>query len=188
MGREKFEQVLRERQQRAHKPDWESQKREWLEALDQLYSVIEGYLSKYIESGEVTVNRDRKELTEEFIGTYSVEREIVSFANERIVLDPIGTLIVGSFGRVDARGSAGTAKLVWIPVSATHPRTQGSTSITAEERRRNEQAPEEADRMFKTETRTWKIATEPPNITYLELTEETFFDLVVELLGDTAPF
>jgi hypothetical protein len=33
-----------------------------------------------------------------------------------------------------------------------------------------------------------KIATEPPNITYIELTEETLFDLMVELLGGTEPF
>jgi hypothetical protein len=180
MGRQQFEELLRERRQKSQSKDRASQRTRWVASVAELYTQVEAYLRRYTESGEITVSRQSKEITEEYLGAYSVEQQIIAIGNEHIVLDPIGAMIVGAFGRVDAKGTAGHAQLLLVRRSVTHPRLEPAEA--------DQQSDRSALTGDETDELTWKIATEPPNITYIELTEETFFDLMVELLGGTAPF
>ncbi len=188
MGKRDFERILDQKQKKSESIDWEKKKNEWIESVSTLYKFVDECLDPYLQAGKVQIRREKKSLTEEYIGTYSIEKLIIGIGENTIVLEPIGTLIVGAFGRVDSRSNLGTATLVLVPETSTGPRIEVSVSTTKEERQRLEEARKKAEVERKAEQKVWKVATEPPNISYLELTEDRFFDIMVELLGDGATF
>ena len=68
-------------------------------------------------------------VTEEHIGSYRIETLVIKVGDDRVVLTPVGTLILGSYGRVDIKGSAAEGMLVadgdwnWSIVNRTPKRT-----------------------------------------------------------------
>lgn len=188
MGKKDFERILEHKQKKGESIDWEKQKREWLDSVSRLYKFVDQCLGSYLQAGKVQVRREQKSITEEFIGTYQIEKSVIEVGGDIIVLEPIGTLIVGAFGRVDVRSNLGTVTLVLVPETSTGPRIEVSVFTTEKERQRPEEARKKSEEQRKVEQKVWKVATEPPNISYLELTEDRFFDIMVELLGGDATF
>jgi len=87
--------------------DWNKERDEWLAHLDALYKKIEELLGDYVKSGQILLRYQDVQLNEEDIGTYSARRLIIKIGGKEIVLDPIGTLLIGTKGRVDVTGPAG---------------------------------------------------------------------------------
>src|SRR6266705_916269 len=81
--------------------DWTRERDEWLGSLGELYKKIEAFLAKYIEAGEITIERRDITLNEENIGSYAACRMILKIGRQEITLTPIGTLLVAAKGRVD---------------------------------------------------------------------------------------
>lgn len=177
MGKKDFDRMLDQKQKKDQSIDWKRLKSDWIDYVSQLYNFVEKCLESYIQTGKVQVRREHKSITEESIGTYRIEKAAIEIGNDTIVLEPIGILIIGAFGRVDIKSLLGTATLVLVPDVSTKPRIGVSVYGLEEERERTE-----------AEQKVWKISTEPPNISYLELTEDRFFDIIVELLGGEATF
>ncbi len=178
MGKKEFEKILDQRHKASESIDWEKRKNEWIDSVYRLYNFVDACLDSYKKAGKVQVKREQKTITEEFIGTYYIKKSVIEIGDDTIVIEPIGTLIIGSFGRVDVRSNLGMATLVLVPETLTRPRIEVSVFTTEEERNN-------AKDKRKAEQNVWKIATEPPSISYLELTEDRFFDIMVELLGAT---
>lgn len=187
MGRADFDKILDEQRNEAKNYDWDSRKQEWLSAVQRLYDQVTSYLYDYIQDGRVTLDRTPKTLQEQLIGTYETEKLIVVVDDTRIEFDPVGTFIVGAHGRVDVHSNSGKATLVLVPESITGVAVHIASSTT-EEDRKNPRSPSNEVRNTATESKFWKIATEPPEVRYIPLDEEMFFDLMVELLGGSTSF
>lgn len=116
----KLTEFLEKKQKRAKagdQIDWDDRRNKYLEAVNQLYRAIEGELAELTARGTLTLRRRSKDLTENYIGTYSVDDLILIIGNEQVRFSPRGRNIVGASGRVDVVGERGEATLILSPDS-----------------------------------------------------------------------
>lgn len=159
--------------------DWNTEKQEWLDYLDKLYADIEVYLKEYIEAGAISLKMSPIELNEENLGTYEAPRLFINIGPQQISLTPVGTLLIGTKGRVDVEGSSGTARLLLVDKNSTSPRVVSHVKF-------RDRAPSSSAAGDVVETPrmidwTWKIVTKPPAINFIELTKETLFEVLMEV-------
>jgi hypothetical protein len=143
--------------------NWAQRRDDWLRRLKELYGSVEEFLSGYVEGGTIKISYRDITLNEENIGEYSARQMVLDIGRQQVVLTPIGTILIGTKGRVDIAGAGGKARLVLADRTTTAPQI---AALAKEE--------ESLDL-------TWKIATSPPNVSYVELTQDTLFDLVMEV-------
>lgn len=96
------------------KVDWQSRKIKWLSSVENLYETVDNIIVKnFKESGfKVTANKEKIRLYEEYIGSYEIDNYIIEANNILIKFFPVGTIIIGAFGRVNMLLPNDTVKLV----------------------------------------------------------------------------
>ena len=109
--------------------DWNKERDAWLEHLDALYKKIEELLGDYVKSGQILLRYQEVQLNEEDIGTYSARRLIIKIGGKEIVLEPIGTQLIGTKGRVDVTGPAGSTRIMLVDKEAARPRVRVTVQI-----------------------------------------------------------
>jgi len=92
--------------------DWDDRRDKYLAAVDSLYHEIETILAEPIAQKRVTLQRRPKQLTESYIGTYSVNDLILLIGNEQVRFSPFGRNVAGATGRVDVVGERAEATLL----------------------------------------------------------------------------
>lgn len=171
------------RQQRSASVDtavnWTKERDEWLAHLQKLYDCIGEYLDEYIKSGAIELHEATIELNEENIGAYTAKRLTIVIGPQKILLTPIGTLLIGSKGRVDVEGSAGNSRLVLINKNITHPSQMIRVTVTTIQPGRSP-TPPPAPPPEKIEW-AWKIVSRPPAMQFIDLNKETFFQMLMEV-------
>jgi hypothetical protein len=98
--------------------DWDERRNTYLAAVDDLYEQIETLLAEPIQQKAVELQRRSKQLTENYIGTYSVNDLILVIGGEQVRFSPRGRNIAGAAGRVDVVGERGEAALFVLPDSS----------------------------------------------------------------------
>ncbi len=94
--------------------DWDKRREDWIRSLNNLYSRMEQYLEKYLKADQIQVTREEIEISEEFLGSYVVEKLTFQIGNEKVVAQPIGRNVIGASGRVDLIGVRGRVRLVLL--------------------------------------------------------------------------
>jgi hypothetical protein len=102
--------------------DPKEQLQEWRHYLDVLYKQIEIYMAVYVAGGAADIRFENIELNEEFSGPYTVQQMLLQIGRSSITFKPIGTMLIGSKGRVDVHGPRGTARLALVNKNVTHAR------------------------------------------------------------------
>ncbi|HEY5316219.1 MAG TPA: hypothetical protein VIK18_27065 [Pirellulales bacterium] len=97
--------------------DWDERRDHYLAGVDDLYRQIEQILAEPVEQKIVVLQRRPKQLTENYIGTYSAQDLILAVGDEQVRFSPRGRNIVGAAGRVDVVGERGEAILILQPDS-----------------------------------------------------------------------
>src|SRR4051794_9429171 len=92
--------------------DWDDRRDKYIAGVRVLYDQIKAMLAEPINQKTVTVSEREKPLTENYIGTYSVDDLIVLIGDEQIRFSPRGRNIAGAAGRVDVIGENGEAVLL----------------------------------------------------------------------------
>jgi len=92
--------------------DWEARRQWWIARIDNLFIEIEQWLEPLRD--DVVVVREYLEVEEEYLGKYNVEKMIISVGEEKVELLPFGTIVIGSYGRVDLVGDNGMIMLVLL--------------------------------------------------------------------------
>jgi len=157
----------------AERVDWAKERDDWLGHLKRLYDQTESFLAEYIKSGEIKVHYRDIELNEENIGAYRAPEMILRIGRQEITMTPVGTLLIGAKGRVDVVGPAGRTRLILADSEANGPVRKVPVSIGTPG-----PAPKAAPKEIKWK---WKIATSPPTIQYIELTQESLFQALMEV-------
>jgi hypothetical protein len=156
--------------------DWGKERDEWIAHLNALYARIESLLNKYVSSGQIRFGYRIIELTEEHIGSYSATQMTVGIGRQEVLLVPIGTLLIGTKGRVDVIGPAGRAEILLVdrwasgPASLIHVSVGVGGKLPA--------APRESPQNIEWE---WKIVTRPPERRFVEITQQSLFQLIMEV-------
>jgi hypothetical protein len=155
--------------------DWGKERDEWLGYLKELYHQTELFLKEYTKTGEIKLTYRKIELNEENIGSYNAHQAILKIGRQEITMTPVGTLLIGAKGRVEVVGPAGRARLVLVDSEASRPRIKVNVSIG---RKSEPTAAEAAPKKIKW---AWKIATSPPSVRYIELSQESLFRMLMEV-------
>uniref|UniRef100_Q07QK4 Uncharacterized protein n=1 Tax=Rhodopseudomonas palustris (strain BisA53) TaxID=316055 RepID=Q07QK4_RHOP5 len=137
--------------------------KEWLDRLAALFSQIDEFLKEYVTIGSIKTERGEIKIAEEFSGPYIAPKMTIRIGLEEIKLVPIGTMLIGSKGRVDIVGRAGSSRLVLVNKRGSRPSP----------------APKKpADEPVEW---VWKIASRPPVMTLVDFNKETFFQILLEV-------
>ena len=86
----------------------------WRDDITRLYHDIETYLQTYIESKQIKVNRRTIPITEDALGTYTVEALTLKIGDEEIDVRPFATMLFGAFGRVDLSGRRKKVRILFV--------------------------------------------------------------------------
>jgi hypothetical protein len=161
--------------------DPKQQLREWLEYLNALYAQVGGYLHAYVENGTAKIALRDIKLNEEFAGDYIAPELILTIGRSTVTFTPIGTMLIGFKGRVDVQGPLGTARLALVNKTVTHARQL--IQVTVKVMHRDDALPAPPPAPTEQDIRqiewTWKISAPPPEMTFIELTQDTFFDMIL---------
>ena len=156
--------------------DWDGERKQWLDYLDKLYKRVESLLHKYISSGQIQLGYRTVELNEENIGSYAAKQMVLKIGPKSVVLEPIGTLLLGSKGRVDIVGPAGKAQLLLVDSKASGPSSLIHVTVGVDWKLPS--APTKSKREIEWE---WKIVTRPPERTFIKITQQSLFQLIMEV-------
>lgn len=155
--------------------DWNEEKKRWLKAVNEFYEKILVYLKPY--EGRVQSEKKEVSMYEENIGEYKVKQLFLDILGDRVVFEPIGTLIIGAYGRIDMSGRKGKVRFVLVDKNSDGPKVIArifpGDKIPAETQEASKKEPE----------LDWKIATEPPKIKYIPLNAEIFADYLFGVMN-----
>jgi hypothetical protein len=157
--------------------DWTAQRDEWLKHLNELYALIEGFLSEYVHAKQVLIEYKNVTLVEEYIGQYSARQMTIRIGRKEIRLQPLGTLLIGTKGRVDAIGPLGQVPILLLNSEARSLRDmiKVSVSIAGGPPSRPISPPKTSINWA------WRIVSKPPERKIIELNKDTFLNLLTEL-------
>jgi len=173
-----FDEFVKSQQADAHSDvDWNAIRDEWLRRLDELYGQIRAFLNDYVKAGEIQLQLSPITLSEENIGSYTAPELTLKIGRKQVKFRPIGTLMIGTRGRVDVIGPGITeARLVLINKKFTRASDMIRLSIDFAGKLptppRND--PSKIDQA-------WKIVTRLPERRFIELTQETLFKMIMEV-------
>src|SRR5260370_37560243 len=94
----------------------------WLRSLTDLHKKVESYLQKWIEAGGIEIQYRQIALNEEFCGAYEAPMMLIGIGTKQVELRPIGTMLIGSRGRVDVIGTSGRGMISLLNKNATSAR------------------------------------------------------------------
>ncbi|MBO9570944.1 MAG: hypothetical protein J7497_01850 [Chitinophagaceae bacterium] len=99
-----FEEFLKKNQNKNKDFDAELRKDKWVKSVDSLFDNVEKWLQPFFEQKLMSARRKEFQLTEDFIGYYQTERMELFVGSQILTLKPVGTLVIGSLGRIDFIG------------------------------------------------------------------------------------
>lgn len=178
MSKKDFESMLDKHDavQKKSEIDWDAQKNEWIDFIEQFYSSIEEWIKPYVDLHKLTYEYKKISLSEENIGTYDVDVMNINFAGQQVKIEPIGTLLIGTKGRIDMEGARGRVQFILADKDSKGMKVNVSISIDGESKKEQQ----------KTETPnwTWKIVLrDSRRISYEDFTEENFFNGLMEIIN-----
>lgn len=153
--------------------DWERMRDEWLSDLDTLYRQIPGFLREYTKAGSISYKFAQIELTEENIGKYSARRMDIKIGRQLVSLVPVGTLLIGSKGRVDAVGSGGRAQILLVDKRARSAADLVKVTVSM----KDALPPSRKGPIFWA----WKIVTDAAPKRFVDLDKDTFLALLMKI-------
>lgn len=181
MSKQDFDAFINQTTKKQDDPiiDWDKKREEWLKYLSEFYKLIENFLEEYKNSKKLSYWFPEKDIFEEYIGRYSVKVMDIQLGEHKVSLEPIGTNLIGADGRVDLIGVNGTVKFVLVNKNYLAPPNIKVTISVEGEQKSEEQQINQAEQL----ELTWKIATPPPRIKYIDLNQDIFFDAMLEVIG-----
>lgn len=181
MGKEKFEEFINQSETQEEKIDWEKRKQWFIEKVNEFYKVIDSYLEPYKD--KIKINAIETVIYEDELGSYKVKKRILNVKGHKVEFTPIGTIIIGAWGRIDMEGSNGKVKFVLVPEYSEAPKIESKILLNDKDIKKWEEKQKKEAEKIKKAKKVWKIATPPPNIRYFDLDEDIFFDKLMEVIN-----
>jgi hypothetical protein len=161
--------------------DWDSQRDDWLNYLDALYAQIESFLEAYVSAGQAQCKYREIPLNEENIGSYTARQLILKIGRQEITFTPVGTLLIGTKGQVDVLGSAGTSRFVLLDKKATNARSLVKVTVSVVGKGKTRLSPPPENQPREPIEWVWKIISRPPEMRFIDLTQDAFFEMILEV-------
>jgi hypothetical protein len=180
MGKKAFDEYIDTIQKNSADEDfYKKELDEWKQYLEVLYGKINNWMKDYVSKDIVQLKFKDKKIYEEFAGEYDIKALDLFLSGKTISFDPIGTMLVGAKGRVDVSGKNGKVSLVLVDKKLTGPNVQVKIFTSDKERKEYEES-KKTTGPSKIEWE-WKVLINQNQMQYVELNEDNFFDIVMEL-------
>lgn len=101
--------------------DWKAVKDDWIKAVRELFDQITGWLKPLIESGSLRAARSHISCEEQDLGPYKIEALELQLASKKMTFKPVGTVLIGAWGRIDVTGPTGKAALLLLNTDKSAP-------------------------------------------------------------------
>ena len=160
------------------KVDWAAVRDEWLAYLDSLHRQVIGFLGEYVNAGSLSYSFSEVQLTEEDIGTYSAKRMDIKIGRQYVRLEPVGRMFIGCRGRVDVVGAAGRAQFILVGDKAKTAADLFKVTVTVGT---GKIIPAPTPPPVQSASWAWKIVTHTGQRRLLDLEQESFFALLMEI-------
>jgi len=160
--------------------NWEEKKSKWLKQMENLDAHVKEWLREYSDKDQLKVESVKKQIHEEPLGIYDVSGLKITVGGNEAFLNPIGTIMFGTPGRADLVGKFGTFKFVLADEKASKPEIMVKVHVVGEEKKENTI---EINKPKVEPKWVWKISTEPPQIEYRELNQESFLDCLIQVMN-----
>jgi len=157
--------------------EWHAEKTEWLAYLDGLYAKVSEFLGSYVDQGQVSIVYEKVALHEELIGPCAAKAMTIRIGSKVVQLEPIGTNLIGSRGRVEVSGPLGSARLLLLRKAVTSASDLVQVTVSFS----GLLPPRSARRLDSAPDWTWKIVSRPPARSFVDLDKETFLNLLLEV-------
>lgn len=177
----KFEKFLKEEDTEAIKIDWNKEKDCFIKEIENFYSQVNEFVEPYKE--KIRIHNEDYTINEDYLGSYQTIKMILHIKNNDIVFTPIGTNLIGAWGRIDMEGKNGVVKFVLVPKNSSSPKIETTILLTREDKKEWQKKQDEISKNNKEADKVWKISTPPPNIRYISLSQETFIDALMEVIN-----
>jgi hypothetical protein len=94
--------------------DWNARKAKWLNSIENLYKIVDDIIVKNLKDAgyNIVTKKEESRIFEDYIGAYSVSNYSIKTDQFEILLNPMGTIIIGAYGRVNMVLPKETVKLV----------------------------------------------------------------------------
>ncbi len=161
------------------KEDWEKRKKDWVKQTQDFFQKIRLWLKEYTDSGNIKLESSEITINEEELGSYKVDELNIVIGSKVAKLTPYGTILIGASGRIDL--TYGTNKIKFILTNKDLKGIGFTTKIYSNQAKEKieKENKEEVKKMQKTTNLEWKIATEPPIITFKSLDKESFLNVLM---------
>ncbi|MEA1967032.1 MAG: hypothetical protein U9N77_02270 [Thermodesulfobacteriota bacterium] len=84
------------------KIDWGKNKKDWIDSVKLLFSTIQDdWFSELEAEGLLKINTSLISISEEYIGTYTIDKMEITYSTSCVVFAPVGRNIIGGEGRID---------------------------------------------------------------------------------------
>lgn len=84
----------------------------WPRRVHELLEEIAGWIKPLLDGGTLVFEKRKIPLYEEALGSYEIESAKVRLGTKTLSIVPVGTFVIGAFGRVDVTGPNG--KVTWL--------------------------------------------------------------------------
>ena len=81
--------------------DWDTRRERWIQQVHHLFSQIQAWLSDYESQNYLSTSVTMKPLNEEHLGAYEIEVLTIKAGLRKVILDPVGSIVIGGEGRID---------------------------------------------------------------------------------------
>ncbi len=146
--------------------DLSERKAQWVAKIDALYGQVRTLLEPYQANGSMEFALSLSEIHEEELGSYQARSLTINLGVSSVRFMPVGTMLLGSPGRVDLVGLRGSVRFVLVLPEMDRP-----MHVAAAESKRSplDLAPY-----------VWKISTSPPGIRYSDINTASLQSAIME--------
>jgi hypothetical protein len=176
MTPQRFNEFLEEQHRKVAIPlDWSARLKEWQSDTDDFFKMIERYLGEYLKDKKVSIKYATKTFTEPGIPDHEAKTACLKVGPTKITIGPVGLNVIGAKGRIDMVGPRGTARFLLMDKRVSYPKQLIRVNIQ-HEKDSPAKFPKHEEANVEWE---WKIATDPPNISFFPLTAENFLEAII---------
>lgn len=182
MAQTKFDEFVKREHQAftdaSDKPiDWAAERDEWLKYLNALYAQVEEFLKEYVQADQVSIRYDNVQLNEDYIGRYTARQMTLTIGRKTIWLEPVGTLLIGTKGRVDLVGPFGRVPLMLLSKQLKNLGEMFKVSVSVGSKQLSPPIAQLQEKI----TWIWRIVSKVPQGEIIELNRDSFLNLLTEI-------
>ncbi len=168
----KLRSIIQEKKPNITEIDWGTQLTQWKKQIDNLYNMIKPWI---VDIGNTKICLQKKTIHEEMLGTYNVEILVATINQSEIKFDPVGSVIVGAWGRVDVMNSLYIKRTLLLVPKQTSGIEIKVTIANKDEPSTDNSKSANIDKMA------WKVL-EETKLELTTLTKELFYDIIAEMV------